>query len=133
MAGELAALRARLREMAHPVVAAHAQRFFKTGPGEYGAGENAAGLPRVQEILPNVVDVAMEFGCPWVMYWQLYCNEAKVRPVVKNEDTKGMWLIKPDGSKAWAWQFLHDRITAQPASHAKPGEKVQLPTSRRVN
>jgi hypothetical protein len=81
--------------------------------GEYGAGENTSGLSRVQEIVTNVVDVAMDFGCPYVLYWQLYCNEAKVRPVVKNDDTKGMWLIKPDGRKAWTWEYLHGRIAGR--------------------
>jgi 3-methyladenine DNA glycosylase AlkD len=41
---KLGALRARLREIAHPVVALHAQRFFKTGPGEYGAGDRFLGI-----------------------------------------------------------------------------------------
>jgi 3-methyladenine DNA glycosylase AlkD len=41
---ELGALRARLREIARPVVALHAQRFFKTGPGEYGAGDRFLGI-----------------------------------------------------------------------------------------
>jgi hypothetical protein len=78
--------------------------------GEYGMPETAAGLESVQRTLPNVVDTALAFGCPYLAYWELYCNEAIRTPVVKNEDTRGLWLIKPDGTKAWAWDYLQARI-----------------------
>jgi hypothetical protein len=79
--------------------------------GEFGAAENGrGGLERVQRVLPETVDVSLAFGCPYVVYWQLYCNEPIRKPVQKNEDTKGLWLIKPDGTKAWAWDYLHKRI-----------------------
>jgi 3-methyladenine DNA glycosylase AlkD len=44
VAEELRALRARLRELADPRTAAHARRFFKTAPGEYGAGDRFLGI-----------------------------------------------------------------------------------------
>jgi 3-methyladenine DNA glycosylase AlkD len=44
VAADLAALRARLRDLARPVVALHAQRFFRTAPGEYGAGDEFLGI-----------------------------------------------------------------------------------------
>jgi 3-methyladenine DNA glycosylase AlkD len=36
---------ARLQAMADPVRAAHSQHYFKTGPGEYGAGDQFLGIP----------------------------------------------------------------------------------------
>lgn len=78
--------------------------------GEYGIPETSAGLGKVQRTLPQVVDIALAFGCPYVLYWELYCNENINTPVVKNDDTKGYWLIKPDGTKAWAWDFLSERL-----------------------
>jgi len=39
-----ATIRARLRPLADPRIAGHAQRFFKTGPGDYGHGDRFLGI-----------------------------------------------------------------------------------------
>ncbi len=41
---ELATIRSRLRALKDPNAAAHSVRFFKTGPGEYGAGDRFLGI-----------------------------------------------------------------------------------------
>jgi len=74
--------------------------------GEFGLPENEHPRARVQETLRGATETAIDWGCPWVVYWQVYCNEARRRPVSSNEDVRGFWLIRPDGSKAWAWEVL---------------------------
>ena len=51
-----AAIRARLRGLANPTIAAHSARFFKSRPGEYGAGDRFLGVR-----VPDVRRVAREF------------------------------------------------------------------------
>ena len=50
----------------------------------------------------------------YVVYWQLYCNELKGRrqptPVTINDAVRGFWLIRPDGSKAWTWDYFHELL-----------------------
>jgi hypothetical protein len=31
--------------------------------------------------------------------------------VRSNDDVRGVWLIRPDGTKAWAWEELRRRLT----------------------
>src|SRR5262249_52047276 len=40
-------IKRRLRALGSPAAAAHAARFFKTGPGQYGEGDVFLGIPAV--------------------------------------------------------------------------------------
>lgn len=103
-------LRAAMEYIARHMAAGDGPAGRRVYVGEYGLPENVVGLKRVQETVKTVVDTSLEFGCPYVIYWQLYCNEPLRRPVVRNEDAKGFWLIKPDGSRSWSWGYLRERF-----------------------
>lgn len=79
--------------------------------GEYGWPENEDPV-RHRETVRNVVRTAVDWGCPYVVYWELYCNEPRKKPVVANDDARGFWLIRPDGEKTWAWRYLHEVIAS---------------------
>ena len=87
--------------------------------GEFGMPENNFSLEQIQTAIPNAVRTALDWGCPYVVYWQLYCNELKdqtARPPVKaNDAVRGFWLIRPDGSRTWTWDYFHGLLTAGPA------------------
>ena len=53
---DAATIRERLRPLADAAIAAHARRFFKTGPGEYGYGDRFLGIR-----VPTLRKVAREF------------------------------------------------------------------------
>ena len=90
--------------------------------GEYGLPENDAGIDAVRDAVTHVTDTAVAWGCPYLIYWQVYCNEAIRKPVEDNGDVRGFWLIKPDGTKAWSWKYLHQKLTedAEAVSRNKP-------------
>lgn len=73
--------------------------------GEFGWPENDD-PEKHRTAVRNAVETGLDWGCPWLIYWELFCNEPRKRPVAGNDDCRGFWLIKQDGSRAWAWEYL---------------------------
>lgn len=68
--------------------------------GEFGLPESEASPAQVLERTSQLLEVARQFGCPWAVYWQLYCNEPLVPSPKANGDFKGFWLVRPDGTRS---------------------------------
>jgi hypothetical protein len=78
--------------------------------GEFGLPEFERKPEQLTKVLDTVVPTSLRWGCPYVIFWQLYCNEAKHKPVTKNEDVRGFCLIRPDGSRNAAYAYLQRAI-----------------------
>lgn len=84
--------------------------------GEFGMPENQYSAEQIEKAITNAVQTGLDWGCPYIVYWQLYCNELrdpKTKPPVKSNDAvRGFWLIRPDGSKAWTWDYFHRLLSS---------------------
>ena len=84
--------------------------------GEFGMPENNFPIEQIQKVIPNVVTTALDWGCPYIIYWQLYCNELEsskeLPPVHSNNAVRGFWLLRPDGSKAWTWDYFYGLLNS---------------------
>ena len=73
--------------------------------GEYGFNleqvENAA---EQKECAERIMQWSLEWGCPFVLYWELYCNEIEE----STGEHRGFWLIDKDGEKQPAWHLHQD-------------------------
>lgn len=77
--------------------------------GEYGfelASFKDADLQR--KYTASIMKWALEWGCPFVLYWELYCNE--VEPATGG--SRGYWLIDDQGVRQPVW-FLHREFLAR--------------------
>jgi len=58
------------------------------------------------------VGVCMALNIPYIIHWELYCNEPKnenLRRVMEKrttEEMRGFWLIRPDGTKSFAGEYF---------------------------
>lgn len=81
--------------------------------GEYGLPEHDYDADSVLRVTRNVVEKGLSWGCPYIVYWQLYCNEpregAKV-PSSNNADSRGFWLIRGDGSRTAVYDYFHEML-----------------------
>ena len=84
--------------------------------GEYGFPLDAGITPERQDELSRAVcRAALVWGCPFALYWELYCNE------VRDGRHRGFWLVDDRGreqpfhrtleryyaeSRAWVGAFL---------------------------
>ncbi len=89
---------------------------------EFGAPAQRWGAPgpvKQHKIVRMTAEVAYEWGCPWIFYWNTYCNECDTigdDPVSANEDCNGYWLKKVDGSTSAG----HDYFVAQLRPYLTP-------------
>jgi hypothetical protein len=68
--------------------------------GEFGFPESEATPKKAFERTSELLKEAQRFGCPYAVYWQVYCNEPTTSPPKGNADYKGFWLVRPDGSRS---------------------------------
>jgi hypothetical protein len=68
--------------------------------GEFGMPETGHAPEEVVKRVTGLLEAAQKFGCPWAVYWELYCNEPIHVPPVVNGDFKGFWLVRPDGTRS---------------------------------
>ncbi|WP_428387671.1 hypothetical protein [Mucisphaera sp.] len=62
--------------------------------GEYGYPLETMKTPEAQEAISRATAaVALEWGCPFVLYWEMYCNENRTG------EHKGFWLIDSQNVK----------------------------------
>jgi hypothetical protein len=68
--------------------------------GEFGLPESEATPQLALERTAALLAQARNFGCPYAVYWQLYCNEPTTKTPKVNADYKGFWLVRPDGTRS---------------------------------
>jgi hypothetical protein len=81
--------------------------------GEYGFPAATKGTKAATRLGKLATRVALDWGARWVVYWQLYDNEEK-----------GYWLVRPDGSKTPTWRYF--RRLVETNTVPSPPEYVEL-------
>jgi hypothetical protein len=55
----------------------------------------------------SIMKWSLEWGCPFILYWELYCNE--IEP--STGEHRGYWLIDDHGDKQPVWFFHKEFLT----------------------
>lgn len=82
--------------------------------GEFGKPEKETSVEDVHKNVRECIAVSRKWGVPYAFYWQAYCNEpteALASPTnVRNDQVKGFYIIRPDGTHSNAWNALKEEI-----------------------
>jgi hypothetical protein len=78
--------------------------------GEFGCAENRAGADTAAAVVGYMADAALAWGCPWVVYWQLFDDSCVDGWTDECRDCSGFWLYKPSGERAAAYDVLAQRL-----------------------
>ena len=68
--------------------------------GEFGLPESEATPKTAFNRTAELLNVARKFGCPFAVYWQIYCNEKTAPSLNSKNRYKGFWLVRPDGTRS---------------------------------
>lgn len=83
--------------------------------GEFGWPMVESGTEEAMRIIRIVTEESIEWGVRWALYWQVFDNEIRTDSGSKNdrypgrpsnEDVRGYYLIRPDGTKSPAWNYF---------------------------
>ena len=79
--------------------------------GEVGKPEQGQTEEQVVSWWDQAMGVFFAQQVPWILHWELYCNEivnkdAPKRSVYRTEELRGFWLIRPDGSLSYSAKYL---------------------------
>jgi hypothetical protein len=79
--------------------------------GEIGKPENGAKEADIIEWWDRAMGVMLAMDIPWIVHWELYCNEPKDgtksdRRPRKAEEMRGFWYLRPDGSLSHGGRYL---------------------------
>jgi len=92
------------------------------GPEQQWGGDEQAEQDLLR-MTRATVEESVSWGCPYVIYWQVYCNECRLverghrkrvggsiargtKPVTRNKDCRGFWMIKTDGTYSVARDYF---------------------------
>ena len=96
--------------------------------GEYGFPLENNTTPEIQaQYSRDVCLAALEWGCPFVLYWEMYCNE------IKEGKHRGFWLIDDQNRKQPFYFMLQDyykEMKEQTAEFRKTNNR--LPTGKEL-
>ncbi|MCW3055350.1 MAG: hypothetical protein JWN14_4520, partial [Chthonomonadales bacterium] len=70
--------------------------------GEYGFPAQGVGAEMQSARSRDVIQAGLEWGCPYILYWEMYNNE------VKDGKQIGFWLIDDKGQKQPVYHLMHD-------------------------
>jgi hypothetical protein len=70
--------------------------------GEYGFPAQSVGAEKQADRSRDVIQAGLEWGCPYILYWEMYNNE------IKDGGQVGFWLIDDKGQKQAVYRLLHD-------------------------
>ena len=89
--------------------------------GEVGRPENIENQTResIREFWDLNLGVYFAQDIPYIIQWELFCNEPKVGPKSQDrnkttDELRGFWLIRPDGSKGWAQEYFEEILSNNP-------------------
>jgi len=91
--------------------------------GEFGqpcvlsVQDHSASEEKAFAVIRLAVEESLRWGCPYIVYWQVYDNEVRVRHRrPRNDEVRGFYLIRPDGTPCYAWHYF--RALLQPTCSA---------------
>ena len=99
--------------------------------GEYGFHRGQVDNADLQRSCSaSVMQWCLEWGCPFILYWELYCNE--IEP--STGEHRGYWLVDKSGEKQPVW-YLHREFLKKANRFVDQFEKTngRLPSQKEYN